>query len=180
MKLNDLSGKRFGRLTVISRAEDIVYSTGRRHVVWNCVCDCGNVKKVRAMNLSNHHVASCGCYRDETRRKVHKKHGKCEHRLYTTWTNIKQRCYNENSDDYNNYGGRGIGVCGEWLNSFEDFYNWAMSSGYADNLTIDRIDVNGNYCADNCRWVSRYEQRHNRRDSAKPDLKGSAVNAESD
>lgn len=142
-----------------------MYPNGKRYVVWECQCDCGCLTKVRATNLSNHHVSSCGCYRDERRVKVNTTHGKVYHRLHTTWTNIKQRCNNPNSTGYKIYGGRGIRVCDEWLNSFESFYSWAMSNGYSDDLSIDRINVNGNYEPSNCRWATMKEQQNNRRNS---------------
>jgi hypothetical protein len=78
---------------------------------------------------------------------------------------MKQRCANPNNQKYKDYGGRGIKVCEEWLHDFQSFYDWAIANGYADGLSIDRIDVNGNYCPENCRWVTMMEQRHNRRDS---------------
>lgn len=83
-------------------------------------------------------------------------------RLYSIWENIKQRCYNPNCKQYNDYGGRGIKVCQEWL-KFKPFYDWAMVSGYSDNLTIDRIDNDSNYCPNNCKWSTRFEQQRNTR-----------------
>lgn len=165
MKLNDLTGKRFGRLTVISRADDIVYSNGKRYTAWNCLCDCGNTTKVRTTNLNNQHVSSCGCYRAEVRIKAHTKHGQAHHRLHNIWTDMKQRCTNPKTRCFANYGGRGIAVCDTWANDFGTFFSWAMGNGYSDELSIDRINVNGNYEPTNCRWATMKEQQNNKRNS---------------
>ena len=165
MKLVDLTGKQFGKLTVVKRLQSKKYPSGGGATVYLCVCECGNKKAVLAGNLRNGHTTSCGCVQSQVRIATHTKHGASEHRLHNTWTNMKQRCYNHKSDDYKNYGARGITVCDEWRNSFEAFYEWAMASGYSDELTIDRKDVNGNYEPSNCRWATYIEQRHNRRDT---------------
>lgn len=158
-KLIDLTGQRFGRLVVLERAG----SGSNKRAMWRCQCDCGNTIITSSSHLRGGDTQSCGCLHQET--FTNKKHGERHSRLYRVWSAMKTRCYNPNSRDYQYYGGRGIAICAEWLSDFATFQNWAMSHGYRDDLSIDRINVNGNYCPDNCRWATATEQRHNRRDS---------------
>lgn len=158
MALDDLTGQRFGRLVVISRAPNHVCPGGSYSVVWNCVCDCGNRVQVLANSLRNGNNKSCGCYRRDKRTR----HRRTHTRLYNIWENMKQRCRNPNNRQYADYGGRGICVCDEWLN-FEVFYQWALSNGYNDSLSIDRIDNDKGYTPDNCRWTDATTQANNRR-----------------
>ena len=158
-KFIDLTGQKFGKLTVIKRAEN----NNRGQTQWLCQCECGNKKIILGNNLKNGTTKSCGCIQKEHRLKgFNKTHGNTNTRLYRAWVHIKSRCYNIKVKDYKNYGGRGIIMCDEWLNDFMSFYNWAMANGYQDNLTIDRIDVNGNYEPNNCRWVDMKTQQNNR------------------
>lgn len=165
---NDLTGKKFGRLYVIGVADD-----GQRKTSYICQCDCGNVKKVRADGLTSGRTKSCGCWKKITdsqnaknvpAHKVYEERGfkVGGTRLYHIWQGMKGRCYNEHNPSYSRYGGRGIRVCDEWLSDYIHFHNWAMENGYQDDLTLDRIDYDGNYEPGNCRWANAKQQALNR------------------
>lgn len=150
------SGDRFSRLVVIRKSDKKDKS---RVSIYECKCDCGNTVFARRTFLLNGRVKSCGCFTKDRMTK----HNKSNTRLYHIRNGMLGRCYNHNNHDYKNYGARGITVCEEWRNSFEKFYDWAIQNGYADNLTIDRENNNGNYEPSNCRWVSIKVQSRNTR-----------------
>jgi len=159
-KLIDLTGKRFGKLIVIKKNGKDKF----RQNMWLCKCDCGNYVTVRAYSLKNN-TRSCGCLQKELTSMSKKTHGLSKNILYSVMYSIKNRCYNKNEPSYKYYGKRGIIICNEWKNNFISFYNWAINNGYKKGLTIDRIDVNGNYEPNNCRWITIQEQQKNKRNT---------------
>ena len=171
-KFVDLSGKRFGRLVVIERANPIIYENGVSSQKWRCKCDCGNETIVRHGNLQKGATISCGCYHREKFGDINRTHDlSYKSHLYGVWKSMKDRCYREKCKSYKNYGGRGITICDEWRNDYKAFYDWAMKNGYKEEqtrggvniLSIDRIDNDGNYEPSNCRWVTADVQAKNKR-----------------
>jgi hypothetical protein len=152
-RLVDLTGVRFGRLTVVGRCE----SNKSRHISWDCVCDCGSGVTVFGDNLNRGHTKSCGCLRVDTSRT----HGMYGTRTYRTWNMMKQRCTNPGNTSYKSYGGRGIKICDKWLTSFEDFHK--DMGDRPEGMSLDRVDNNGGYCKENCKWSTPKEQASNRR-----------------
>jgi hypothetical protein len=178
----NLLGQQFNNWTVIEESESRVGEDGRRTTLWLCQCACekSTQRLVNAADLKRGHSKSCGCIKEEgkninhgaaSKNNIHK----MNKRIYDIWLGIKKRCYGVNRRGYKNYGGRGIVVCEEWLNKengFISFYNWSMDNEYSDDLSIDRIDNNGNYEPSNCRWVTMKVQQNNRRNNLYIEIEG--------
>lgn len=164
----DISGNRYGRLVAINpiRKNNGIY--------WVCKCDCGNTTEVLPQHLNRGLIRSCGCLRKDVSSKKNKKHGMSKTRLYKEWAGIIQRCTNPNSTSYVRYGKKGIDICREWL-SFDPFKDWALSNGYSDELTIDRIDNDKGYSPDNCRWATYEEQAHNQKTNKNLEYNGETM-----
>lgn len=160
-RFQDLTGNKYGRLTVINR------DTTRKGVYWNCLCECGNYCSIHRRDIVRGSTKSCGCLSKEVAHnkiiKINTKHNDSGTRLYSIYLGMIDRCRRKNNHAYKYYGGRGIKVCDEWLENYLVFKEWAINNGYQNNLTIDRINVNGNYEPDNCRWITIQDQQRNKR-----------------
>ena len=167
-------GDKFSKLTVIG----FVGVNKKKKRVWLCRCECGKEIQVHTEKLTSGHTKTCGCTRIQNIVNAIKisntKHGMKGTKEYVAWSEMKQRCTNPNAQQYKNYGERGIKVCDRWLNSFENFY--ADMGKAAEGFSIDRIDVNGDYCPENCRWADYETQQYNRRDTVKITFNGITEN----
>lgn len=167
ININDIIGKTYNEWEVLEYDEfRIVGKDGkkiRRRHFYMCRCSCGEMRSVQRANLINSKSKSCGHKHRETFVESIFKHGLSRDRLFRIYNEMKRRCTNENAKDYINYGGRGILICNEWLNSFDSFKEWSIANGYNNKLSIDRINNDGNYEPSNCRWTTSKEQALNRR-----------------
>lgn len=163
MKRN-LIGETFNKWIVIGPGE----KTKDGHKTWLCECNCENhvQRYVREYDLISQKSKSCGCLQKEKVKEFKTKHGQCNSSLYNIWSEMKQRVKNEKNEHYRDYGGRGIKICDSWLD-FENFYKWAINNGYQKGLSIERKNVNGNYCPENCEWIELKHQQRNKRTSNK-------------
>jgi hypothetical protein len=152
-KFIDLTGQKFGRWAVLGRGG----KNKQGKILWECICDCGKYAMVEGNSLKSGNSTSCGCYGKTTQLK----HGMHNTKIYKVWSAMKRRCYSPNDKAYKNYGAKGIQVCEEWSDSFENFYIWAINNGYKEGLSIDRVNSSGNYEPSNCRWTDRFVQNNN-------------------
>jgi hypothetical protein len=163
MRTKSIVGKKINKLTVLD--EYLVHRNNRNYTYCTCKCECGNVVTIIKTNVSRGVTKSCGCLVKEKTQLINKTHGMTKTRLYTIWKSMKARCNNPKCKEYKWYGARGIKVCTEWESNFIAFYEWTKENGYNETLSLDRIDVNGNYEPSNCRWVTMKVQERNRRDN---------------
>jgi hypothetical protein len=156
IRLEVKKGDRYGRLTIVEETEK---TDNQRKFL--CLCDCGNKKEINLLRLRSGKTKSCGCYSVELAISRSTTHGQYGTPLYRVWNSMKQRCENPKTERYERYGGRGIKVCEEWLD-FNCFFEWSMDNGYAEGLTLDRIENNSDYEPSNCRWTTVVKQMNNR------------------
>ena len=160
-KIKDLSGKKFGRITVLK----FHHQNKNKKSCFLCKCDCGKIFVVIGASLVSGNTCSCGCFKQEDTKRRATKHNLYGCNLYWRWSNMIQRTTNPKDKFYKDYGGRGIIVCENWRKNFKEFYDWSKNNGYKRGLTLDRIDVDGNYCPENCRWTTQKQQARNKRNN---------------
>ena len=165
---NEIVGKRYGKLVVL--AID-TYKDKSNHKYLLCQCDCGNQKKIAMNHIRSGASRSCGCGVVESTIKRNTTHNGTHSRLFNIWNGIKRRCFNRNDSRFKYYGGRGITLAPEW-EDFSAFQKWSFAHGYSDSLTIERIDVNGNYCPENCKWIPFEEQARNKTNNRRITING--------
>lgn len=157
-KNTDITGKKYGLLTVISRDLDF---KSPKHTKWICKCECGNTKSIYKDALISGSTKSCGCQMYKGKKGINATHGMSNTRIYHEWLSMRRRC-RPNTRDSKNYSDRGISVCDEWKSDFISFYKWAIENGYDDSLTIDRVDNDKGYSPNNCRWIPIEMQQSNK------------------
>lgn len=165
--MKDLIGMKFGKLTVISQS-----GSKNRKKMWYCKCECGGSTVTSTYLLNSGHTKSCGCLAGRKNGIAPKIKGT---EIYSRWQAMKKRCYDKKNISYKDYGARGIKVCDEWKNNPLKFYEWALNSGFSPELTLDRIDVNGDYCPENCKWSTRKEQNRNKRNNHLINVNGRSI-----
>ena len=163
----DLTGQKFNKLTVLEFGYAKQQPSGRIYYFWKCQCECGNIKYVSTKGLRHGGTKSCGC--------IHPLINGLSHtRLHKIWHGMKRRCYSKTCKNYQHYGEKGVVMCDEWLgdDGFLKFYNWSMANGYSEDLTIDRINPEGNYEPSNCRWATKKQQSNNQRNTKRYEYNG--------